>query len=186
MKLHSLALFLYMEMLVKQSHSLRALNYSFSYTDVSRDGNAALEITNHQDPLDIETGLPDVSVSSSDFQTESQKLDEEIQQVLQELRKSQEFEYKLAEETLNAQKNYLCNLYQQLHKERTELARHVSSSSNQDDLLSAVFSRVEQIKGEVAKFKLMKEVSKGFGSTSRSILEEHFGLEIDNEVNQNP
>lgn len=122
-------------------------------------------------------GEPDVP-TSYDCQTESRKLDHDIDQVLQALRKSQEFEYKLAEETLHAQKDYLCNLYQQLQEEKSELARHVSST-DQDDLLNAVLSRVEQIKREVAKFKMMKEVAKGFGQTSRSILEEHFGLVIE-------
>lgn len=106
------------------------------------------------------------------------KLDEEIDQVLEALRKSQEFEYKLAEERLYAQKKYLCDLYQQLEKEKTGLTRHVSST-NHDDLLSAVLSRVNQIKQEVAKLKVMEEVAKGFGKTSKSILEEHYGLESD-------
>lgn len=149
-----------------------------SYTEVSRNGgDATLEITNFQDSSDIETCLPVVSVSS-DCQTESVKLDEEIDKVLKALRKSQAFEYKLAEERLYVQKKYLCNLYQQLEKERSELTCHVSSTDH-GDVLSAVLSRVNQIKQEVAKLKVMEEVAKGFGKTSRSILEEHFGLESD-------
>ncbi|XP_060671596.1 protein OBERON 1 isoform X2 [Ziziphus jujuba] len=146
-------------------------------TEVSYNGDASPEITNFQDSPDIGTCLPVVSVSS-DCQTESMKLDEEIDQVLEALRKSQEFEYKLAEERLYAQKKYLCDLYQQLEKEKTGLTRHVSST-NHDDLLSAVLSRVNQIKQEVAKLKVMEEVAKGFGKTSKSILEEHYGLESD-------
>lgn len=83
----------------------------------------------------------------------------------------------MAEEKLNAQKKYLHNLYEQLDKERSELARHISST-DPDVLLNAVLSRVNQIKKEVTKLKDMKEVAHGFGKTSRGILDEHFGLEV--------
>lgn len=115
---------------------------------------------------------------SSDSQAESLKLEDEINQVLQALQVSQEAEYKIAEERLYAQKKYLQNLYQQLDKERSELARR-TLKTNPDDLLSAVLSRVDQIKREVTKLKDMEEVANGFGRTSKDILKEHFGLEVE-------
>lgn len=133
-------------------------------------------MVNHLEPMDVLTDSPNVPVSF-DWQTESCKLEEEVDQVLQALRKSQEIEYKLAEERLYAQKDYLASLYQQLDIERSELTRHITST-NQGGLLSAVLNRVDQIKRELAKFKVMKKVASGFGKTDRGILEEHFDLEI--------
>lgn len=136
-----------------------------------------LEVSNHQDILDYRMSSPDVSMSS-DTQTETLKLEDEINQVLQALQVSQEVEYKIAEERLYTQKKYLQNLYQQLDKERSELARR-TLKTNPDDLLSAVLSRVDQIKREVTKLKDMEEVANGFGRTSKDILKEHFGLEVE-------
>lgn len=144
--------------------------------DVSH-GNAALEVVNHQDPLDVQTDIQNVSLSFN-WKTESLKLEEEIDQVLQALKKSQEIEYELAEEKLYSQKNYLSTLYQQLEDERATLTRHVSST-DQDNLLNSVLKRVNQIKRELVKLKEMEKVASGFGRTDRGILEEHFGLEIE-------
>ncbi|KAJ6890635.1 protein OBERON 2 isoform X1 [Populus alba x Populus x berolinensis] len=144
---------------------------------VSPNGNAILEVSNHQDILDFRKSSPDASMSS-DSPAESLKLEDEINQVLQALQVSQEAEYKIAEERLYAQKKYLQNLYQQLDKERSELACH-TLKTNPDDLLSAVLSRVDQIKREVTKLKDMEEVANGFGRTSKDILKEHFGLEVE-------
>lgn len=145
--------------------------------DASHHENAALEVVNHQEPLDIHTDMENVPTSFN-WKTESLKLEEEIDQVLQALRKSQEIEYELAEERLHTQKNYLSILYQQLEIERSALTRHVSSA-DQDDSLSAVLNRVNQIKRELMKLKEMEKVASGFGKTARGILEEHFGLEIE-------
>jgi hypothetical protein len=38
---------------------------------------------------------------------------------------------------------------------------------------------VDQIKREVTKLKDMEEVANGFGRTSKDILKEHFGLEVE-------
>uniref|UniRef100_A0A5B7A6F1 Uncharacterized protein n=1 Tax=Davidia involucrata TaxID=16924 RepID=A0A5B7A6F1_DAVIN len=147
-------------------------------TGVSHHGNDALEVTDYQEPLDCRTGLLQNLSGNVDHQIKSLKLEEEIDQVLQELRKSQEFEYKIAEERLCAQKNYLLNLYQQLGKERSELSRG-TSSTDPDAALDAVLNRVDQIKLEVMKLRDMEEVAKGFGKTSKDILREHFGLEME-------
>ncbi|CAK7327068.1 unnamed protein product [Dovyalis caffra] len=144
---------------------------------ISPNGNAMLEVNNHQDLLDYRMSSPDVSMSA-DSQTVSLKLEDEINQVLQALRVAQEAEYKFAEERLYAQKKYLQNLYQQLDKERSELARR-TLKANPDALLSAVLSRVDQIKREETKLKDMKEVANGFGRTAKDILKEHFGLEVE-------
>ncbi|KAF8016785.1 hypothetical protein BT93_H2104 [Corymbia citriodora subsp. variegata] len=112
--------------------------------------------------------------------TQSVRLDEEIDQVLQSLRKSQELEYRIAEGQLHAQKRYLHNLYQQLEHESSELACK-EISDDFDNLLNAVLNRNNQIKREVHKFQQMKEVAKGFGKTSRHILREYFGLDGDDQ-----
>ncbi|GMN46708.1 hypothetical protein TIFTF001_015875 [Ficus carica] len=145
--------------------------------DIAGHDIAAMEVVNHLEPMDNPTDSPNVPVSF-DWQTESQKLEEEVDHVLQALRKSQEMEYKVAEERLYSQKDYLASLYQQLDSERSELTRHITST-NQDNLLSAILNRVDQIKRELVKFKDMKKVASGFGKTSRGILEEHFDLELE-------
>lgn len=57
------------------------------------------------------------------------------------------------------------------------MASH-TSKTKPDALLSAVLSRVDQIKREMRKLKDMEEVAKGFGRTFKDILKEHFGLEV--------
>lgn len=147
-------------------------------TGVSDDENATLELTTNQDPTDVRASPLQTMPTYSDQQMESQKLEEEIDQVLQALKKSQETEYKLAEERLYEQKNYLCNMYQQLDKERSELAHH-TSEGDQDMLLNPVLNTVNQIKRQVTVLKDMEKVAKGFGRTSKKILKEHYDLEIE-------
>ncbi|KAK6254935.1 hypothetical protein SCA6_016240 [Theobroma cacao] len=147
-------------------------------TGVFHNGNLELEPTNHQDSLDIRPFSVSVQSISSDYQSEYLKLEYEIDQVLQALRKAQESEYKIAEEKLYGQKNYLRNLYQQLDKERSELS-HRASGTKADALLNAILNRVDQIKKEVMKLKEMEVVSNGFGRTPKGTLKEHFGLEIE-------
>lgn len=136
------------------------------------------EVTNHQDLLDSVIRSPHTISLSLDYRAEVLKLEDEIDQALHELRKSQASEYKIAEERLYAQKGYLHNLYQQLERERSEWT-HCKSITKKDVLLDAVLNRVDQIKQEVAKLKDMEQVAKGFGRTSKGILREHFGLEIE-------
>ncbi|KAF4363512.1 hypothetical protein CsatB_026209 [Cannabis sativa] len=149
-------------------------NSSANSEDTSNNEDAALDVVNQQDPLNI----IQTDIQSFNWKTESLKLEEEIDQVLQALRKSQEIEYEMAEERLYTQKNCLSNLFQQLEIERSALTRHVSST-DEDDLLTAVFNRVNQIKRELIKLKEMEKVASGFGRTDRGILEEHYGLEIE-------
>ncbi|XP_038723428.1 protein OBERON 1-like isoform X3 [Tripterygium wilfordii] len=115
-------------------------------------GNATLEATNHQDYVHDRTNSLQLVTESSDYLNESLKLENEIDEVLQALRKSQELEYKIAEDQLYAQKNYLRNLYQQLDRER-----------------------LVQVNREIMKLREMEEVAKGFGKTPNRILKEHFG-----------
>ncbi|XP_015573490.1 protein OBERON 1 isoform X2 [Ricinus communis] len=139
---------------------------------------AMVEVTNQQDHLDNKTSSPDSFALSSDFEAETVKLEDEVEKALYELQKSQASEFEIAEERLMAQKKYLQNLYQQLEREKSELKRP-TSSTKRDVLVKAVLERVNQIKREVAKLKDMEEVAKGFGRTPKSILKEHFGLEIE-------
>lgn len=143
------------------------------------DENATEELTTDQDSIVAETSpLRSMPAYSDQWMVVSQKLGEEIDDVLQALKKSQETEYKLAEERLDSQKNYLCNLYQQLDKERSELA-HRTCVADPDMLLKAVLDRKNQIKLQVRVLKDMEKVARGFGRTSKKILKDHYDLEID-------
>lgn len=113
-----------------------------------------------------------------DHWTESLKLEDEIDQVLQALKRSQEYEYNLAEEKLLLHKNYLHNLFQQLDKEQTEL-RHQTSSTGQNAFQNNVTNRVDQIKQEVKKLKRMEKVADGFGMTPKDILKEDFDFDVE-------
>ncbi|XP_077247724.1 CDPK adapter, putative (DUF1423) isoform X2 [Tasmannia lanceolata] len=127
-------------------------------------------------------GIDETSVYiTSDHRIASSKLENEIDEALQSLRKSQESEYRIAEQKLYAHKDFLLGLYRQLDAERSELAQHTSSPNdgNSDDLLANVLSRVDQIKQEEVKHRHMMQIGKGFGRTPKGILKEHFGLPIE-------
>ncbi|KAK6929948.1 Oberon, PHD finger domain [Dillenia turbinata] len=130
-----------------------------------------VETTNHQETVDC--GMQEDLSINFDHRSASQKLDEVIDRVLHRLRKSQETEYKIAEERLSAQRDYILNLYQQVEMERSELARSPS-----DAMRNAVLARVEQIKREAKKLKDMRIIFKGFGKTPKNVLREHFGLDV--------
>lgn len=118
---------------------------------------------------------------TSDHSNLSLKLEDEIDRVLQELKRSQESEYHVAEQKLYAQKDFLLSLYQQLETERSELASPVLLSPNNsknDILLTNVLNKVDQIKREEAKLKEMLKIAGGFGETPRPILYAYFGLPI--------
>lgn len=146
---------------------------------LSLNGKCAFGFRNYEEPLDHKVGSPQPLSSTFDHRVESLKLEDEIDQILHALRKSQDFEYRLAEERLFAHKNYILNLYQQLDKERSDLSRHTSLKDPNTTVLDAVQSRIDQIKQEVSKLKDMEEAKKGFGRVSKYILKEHFGLEIE-------
>ncbi|PPR93428.1 hypothetical protein GOBAR_AA27244 [Gossypium barbadense] len=151
--------------------------FSLGY-NIFHNGNGELGPTNHQDLVDDKSCLEAVLSVSSDYRSEYLKIECEIDQVLQSLRKAQESEYKIAEEQLCSQKVYLRHLYQQLEKERSELPDR-SSGNEADASLNAVLSRVNQIKYEVMRLKEMEEVANGFGRTPKGVLKEYFGLEIE-------
>ncbi|KAK1592287.1 hypothetical protein Q3G72_022466 [Acer saccharum] len=147
-------------------------------TGVSHDRIAALEVINDQDSPDAITSSQPFLATYSDSKSESRKLEEKIDRVLQALKNSQEFEYRLAEERLYAQKNDLCHLFQQLDKERADLAQH-SSEAEPCLLLETIQSREDQIKRGVMKLKDMAEIAMGFGRTSKTILKDHFDLDVE-------
>lgn len=153
--------------------SLTAFIYN---TDGSHHESTAMEVTTNQEPLN---GKPssDLLSASFDYCSESQKLAEDVDQVLHALKNSQESEYKVVEEKLLAQKNYICNLYQQLEKEKSDLARR--TSTDPDALLDIVLSRVKQIKREITNLKEMEQIASGFGKTSRATLKKHFNFEVE-------
>lgn len=119
---------------------------------------------------------------TSDHRVDSSKLDDEINKVLADLIESQEDEYRIAMDNLNAQKKVLLDLYQQLETDRSELAKRTSSEIDQgvDNLIHDFSSKVNQIKIEVGKLKEMEKVAKGFGMVPKDTLKAHFGLQIEN------
>ena len=149
-----------------------------SYKAVFDDGDLSLEGRFQQYPLDVSTDMSPDECMSTEYQACSVKLDDEVDTILQALRKSQELEYKIAEEQLHHQKSYLQNLYQQLEQESSRLTCK-KLPVDFDNLLSIVLKRNSQIKREVQKLEEMKEIAKGFGKTSKGILREHFGLNSD-------
>ncbi|XP_050373000.1 protein OBERON 1 [Argentina anserina] len=151
-------------------------NLSAMPTDVCHHESTAMEITSYQEAPNGKTSS-DLMSASFDYRSESQRLAEEVDQVLHALKNSQESEFKMAEEKLLAQKNYICNLYQQLEKEKSDLARR--TSTNPDALLNIVLSRVKQIKREITNLKEMEAIASGFGKTPRAALKKHFNLEVE-------
>uniref|UniRef100_A0A0A9BKM2 Uncharacterized protein n=1 Tax=Arundo donax TaxID=35708 RepID=A0A0A9BKM2_ARUDO len=135
------------------------------------------------DPLvdnELEMSVENLPVYiTGDHSVMSAKFEDEIDLALQELKKSQEAEYRLAEQKLYSQKEYI--LYRQLESERAELAdpSPLSDTTNYGVILSNVLNRVDQVKREEEKFKTMLKVSDGFGKTPKSITQELFGLPAD-------
>lgn len=111
-------------------------------------------------------------LSEFDFKIESLLLEGDIDQILQSLKKSQESEYKIAEEALITQKNLIQYLYRELDNERSEYSAGVRN----DD---GVRRRIDQIKKEIQKLEEMKAVADGFGRTPKRILKEHYDLEAE-------
>ncbi|KAI3997915.1 hypothetical protein MKX01_038806 [Papaver californicum] len=90
-------------------------------------------------PLNVDASDLKVQKSSqeslyitSDHQIESVKLEKEVEQVLQELKKSQQVEYETAKAKLYAKKRAILDLYQKLDAEKSKLDNRSSSSKNSD------------------------------------------------------
>lgn len=128
--------------------------------------------------VDIGQGSPKKIYENFDPVVESLKLEYDVDRTLQALKKTQELEYSIAKERLYEQKSCIQDLYQQLDKEKFEIARHLAYVDDPDVLLQLTKSRVDQIKKELLKLEDMKAVSKGFVRTSKEILKQHFGLEM--------
>lgn len=137
-------------------------------------GNSFLNGTNEEE-------APESSYITSDHANVSAKLEDDIDHALHSLKKSQESEYKIAEEKLYAQKDFLLGLYQQLEAERGDLARQAPFANGRDSdaLLTSVLARVNQIKHEETKLKQMMRIAEGFAHTPRTILRECFDMLVD-------
>ncbi|XP_047319328.1 protein OBERON 2-like isoform X2 [Impatiens glandulifera] len=147
--------------------------------DISDNGRDTMDIANIEEMEDFSTDVDDKFVSGEiEHHIDSGKLEEEIDQVLQELRKSQENEYRIAEERLHAQKSYLLYLNEQLSLEKSRLPT-CTLSTERVSLLEAVKSRIDQIRWQTMKLKNMQGVSKGFGRVSNDVLNGYFGFETD-------
>ncbi|KAJ0533065.1 putative oberon, PHD finger domain-containing protein [Helianthus annuus] len=130
--------------------------------------------------MDVETVTAPTQITFTNFddQIESGKLERRVEKTLASLKKSQETEYKVAEDVLTTQKNQLLHLYEQLKTEKTKLAN--CSPSADPSLVHNVFKIMDQIKNEFGKITAMQGVGKGFGKTSKYVLKEHFGVQADN------
>lgn len=136
----------------------------------SFQGKDAPEISNSK-------AAPDAYMSSGQ-RSESQRLEDEVDEVLLALRESQLSEYKIAEEKLYAQKSCVLNLYRQLEEGRSQLLRGISSA-NTDASVDNVVTTADQITQEVKKLREMEKVAKGFGKTPKEILKDHFSIEVE-------
>ncbi|XP_031395993.1 uncharacterized protein LOC116207232 isoform X2 [Punica granatum] len=143
-----------------------------------KNGSPCPDDLENENLADAAEQIGEPSNESTPFRIHYQKLATEITRVLQAMRQAQESEYKMAEERLHAQKNYLHNLYQQLEYEISEL-REQGLSNGSSGLVKSVSKRKDQIKREYEKLLEMMEVAKGFGRTSKEILREHFSLGLE-------
>ncbi|KAL8490849.1 hypothetical protein ACS0TY_022745 [Phlomoides rotata] len=142
----------------------RMEDVSAASAGVSSDMNGPLILQKIEGVLSCQTSTPS---SKFDYRIESLKLDNEIDEVLDALRKSQQIEYRLAEEKLQDKKNHVLNLYEQLDTERSTLSRH-ASTGDIEPFLTVVLERISQVKEEVEKLKDMREVAKGFGNPHKN------------------
>lgn len=139
-----------------------------------------VELLQNNDTVDGTAQLPVCMASGYDA---SVKLEDDIDKIIQALKRSQELDCKFVEQKLYDQKDYLLSLYRQLDLERSALANPVSVLPNGgdcDSLLANVLDRVDQIKHEEEKLRNMMNIAIGMGQTNKSILREHFGLPTDN------
>ncbi|KAL3677305.1 hypothetical protein R1sor_027253 [Riccia sorocarpa] len=111
---------------------------------------------------------------------------EQVQSVLQKLRLAQQAEFRIAQERLVAQKEYVLKQYELLETARGELeAAEISSSYHLVDFdrlmlkLSAQFSKASE--GRQALERMLK-VSGGFGRLSKEDLSKYYGWPPGREV----
>ncbi|KAI7728244.1 hypothetical protein M8C21_019027 [Ambrosia artemisiifolia] len=128
--------------------------------------------------VDAVTAPTQITFTNFDVRIESTELEQRVEKTLASLKKSQQTEYKIAEDVLTTQKNRLLDLYQQLKKEKSKLEN--CSPSADPSLVHTVFKIMDQIKNEFEKITAMQGVGKGFGKTSKYVLKEHFGVHADN------
>ncbi|CAN6281409.1 unnamed protein product [Urochloa humidicola] len=134
------------------------------------------------DPDELTMAVANLPVYiAGDHNTVSAKFEDEIDLALQELKKSQEEEYRVAEQRLYSQKDHILSLYRQLEYERAQLAdpMPLSDTSNYGVIITNVLSRVHQAKREEEKFNCMLKVAGGFGKAPVSVTKEFFGLPAD-------
>ncbi|KAK7366546.1 hypothetical protein VNO80_08539 [Phaseolus coccineus] len=159
-----------------QFDSFHQLKCGISLEDVWKDddslmahsmnnGSGVMQATINEDNFEVKTEL-----ESFNYQSRMARLDADVEETLEGLRKSQEFEYKVAEETITGQKTYLINLHRQLQFEKKAFAAAGISPN------AGVRERKKQIKREMAKFESMKKIGNGCARTSSRFLREYFGL----------
>ncbi|CAN6286843.1 unnamed protein product [Urochloa humidicola] len=134
------------------------------------------------DPDELRMAVENLPVYiPGDHNTVSAKFEDAIDLALQELKKSQEVEYRVAEQRLYSQKDHILSLYRQLENERAQLEdpMPLSDTSNYGVIIANVLRCVQQAKREEEKFKCMLKVAGGFGKAPESVTKEFFGLPAD-------
>ncbi|XP_051152916.1 protein OBERON 2 [Andrographis paniculata] len=153
-------------------------NISAETRGLSPNANGSSKVPRNEEPQVCETSSPQPFSSNFDYRVESLKLEDKIDRILEALRKSQEIEYRLAEEKLSARKNYILNLYQQLETDKCALSKHTSYNDCKS-LLDVVQDRIDSIKQEVSSLRDMAKAAKGFGRVPKRILKEKFDLDVE-------
>nr|XP_043628437.1 uncharacterized protein LOC122599896 [Erigeron canadensis] len=144
--------------------------------ELSQCETDTLEVSNFKEPSQRGIAVPQISFSNFDYRLESVELEQRIDKTLALLKKSQETEYRVAEKVLTTQKKQLLDLYEELNKEKVNLAK--CSPSSDPSVVHAVLKRMDQIKNQYNNITAMQEVGKGFGKTSKYVLKEHFGVQV--------
>ncbi|KAK9073873.1 hypothetical protein SSX86_006467 [Deinandra increscens subsp. villosa] len=137
------------------------------------------EVSLYETMVQTVTVPTQITFTNFDYRIESAELEQRVEKTLASLKKSQEIEYRIAEDVLTTQKTHLLDLYQELKKEKSKLAK--CSPSTDPSLVHTVFKTMDQIKNEFEKISAMQGIGRGFGKTSKYVLKEHFGVQADNE-----
>jgi len=123
-----------------------------------------MDTSDDESPLNVKNGT-----KSFRYRSEVLKLHAEFDQTMEAFKKSQKYEFKLAEQTLREQLKHLQSISKQLEKEKSELANQPNDSRS-SVLFETVKKREEQLRQEVMKLEEMKQIGKGCARASADVL----------------
>ncbi|XP_074304474.1 uncharacterized protein LOC141639195 isoform X2 [Silene latifolia] len=130
---------------------------------------------------DMNHTFPGIGENNFQHENEYLKLDDEIDGVLNELRKAQEQEFRIAQEKLLAQKDNIRGIYKCIQEDKKELIQP-TPSTNCDELVSSILVREEFLRLEFIKLKEMEKIGNGFGRTPKTLLKEHFDIDLEDRL----